>query len=99
MGKIQELLNECARLRDLADENDGYAKLHAAEANELRAELAAVRDRDIVARDRETYFRWYNEAEERAQRDRFRLAERIRELEDEVRRLRAENARLGHGTI
>jgi len=94
MTKVEELLNECARLRDEADLNDGYAKMHAAEVNELRAELAAVLDRDIVARDRERYFRWYNEAEERAQRDRFRFAERLRELEEDVRRLRAENARL-----
>lgn len=85
---------ECERLRAIADENDGYAKMHAAEVNELRAELAAVLDRDTVARERERYFRWYNEAEDKAQQERFRLAERIRELEDEVRRVHAENGLL-----
>jgi hypothetical protein len=85
---------EYTRLRGLADENDGYAKMHAAEVNELRGELTAVLDANTVARDRERYFRWYNEAEDRAQQERFRFAERIAELETEVRRLHTENDRL-----
>lgn len=82
------------RLREERDENDGYAKMHAAEVNELRAELAAVLDRDTVARDRERYFRWYNEAEDRAQQARLRFAERVEELEEEIRRLHNDNAHL-----
>lgn len=78
----------------IAEENDGHAKRHAAEVNELRAELAELRDKNALARGLENAERWLEQEQRQYTEFRATALLQIEALQQRARRAESECAKL-----